>query len=120
MPPGAGRDTKELITTLGEKHVIPILEATMEEAVSARTIIEDHDVPRTTFYRRIDRLLELGLVEEHGEVALDGSHHTTYRCNIEEIRIRVVDGELETEIERRISATDRWIGAWSDLKGDRA
>lgn len=115
---GEPLDTERLVGALGEKHAVAILEATMQGPVPARTIIEEKDVPRTTFYRRIDELGDLGLVEEVGEVDLGGSHYTTYRCNVEAIRIAATDDGFVTTVEHRVSPTDRWIEAWSDIRGD--
>jgi hypothetical protein len=52
--------------------------AALDEPLTAKAVAEACDLPRTTAYRKLDRLSEGGLVDERVAVRADGHHATSY------------------------------------------
>lgn len=107
---------EELVDCLGQKYAFTILRALSEGPKSAAEIIEEHDVPRTTFYRRVDELVEMDLVREEGQIDLSGAHSTRYECNVDGIEIRLDGDEVSIQVDRRAEPVERWGAAWHQIR----
>lgn len=92
--------------------------AELDEPRTARALLERCDIPRSTLYRKIDRLTEATLVREGTEIREDGSHASRYEIDFEEVIVsRNDDVELEIEIERPARRADeRLAEMWSEVR----
>lgn len=104
-----------VVALLDDEHVRTILTATDGEALSAKELSERCDVSVTTVYRRLERLQEAGLVAERTRPRSDGHHDAVYVATLDELAVRLRDGRLECEIDRRgddvaDSLTRMWEG----------
>jgi len=90
----------------------------LEEPRTARELLERCDIPRSTMYRKLDRLSKATLVREGTEIRSDGSHASHYGIDFEEIIITRDDGvDLEIEIERPAQRADeRLAEMWSEVR----
>ena len=73
--------------------------AELTEPQTARELLERCEIPRSTLYRKLDRLVEATLVREGTEIRDDGSHASRYDVYFEEVHVtRGSDAEIEVEI----------------------
>ena len=102
-PPGVPEEPtlEAVVELLDDEHARTILTATSVDPLSAKELSERCDVSQATVYRRVERLTETGLVEERTRPRADGHHDTVYVATLDELSVRLRDGELEFDIERR-------------------
>lgn len=86
---------------LDDAHVRTVLTATSVDPMSARELSERCDASRATVYRRLEALEAAGLVAERTRPRADGHHDAVYVATLDELSIRLRDGELELELDRR-------------------
>lgn len=93
----------------------------LTEPRTARELLERCEIPRSTLYRKLDRLSEATIVREGTEIREDGSHATQYELYFEEIIITRDEGGdevgIEVEIERPTKRADeRLAEMWSEVR----
>lgn len=94
------------IRPLGKKYSTEILTATAEPR-SARELSEDLDIPIATSYRRIEELVDVGLLTLEDRIRSAGGRRTkVYRRDVDGIRIEFADDEVEVSLEDRGSRTE--------------
>ena len=87
------------IRPLGKKYSAEILTAATEPR-SARELSERLDIPIATSYRRIDELLDAGLLTLDGRVHSAGGRRTkVYRRDVDGIRIEFGDDKVNVSLE---------------------
>lgn len=109
-------DPDELLDLLGDEYVRTILTATSREAMSAKQLSEECGFDRSTVYRRVDDLVDTGLLEERTEIEADGSHHSVYAARVEHVDVDLLDGELDVELIPREGAAGRFTQMWEDMR----
>ncbi len=88
----------------------------LEEPKTARALLERCDIPRSTLYRKLDRLSEATLIREGTEIREDGSHASRYEIDFEEV-IVTRDESIRIEIERPARGADeRLAEMWSEVR----
>lgn len=94
-----GQDVQRILGLLDDADCRAILETTGGEALSATEICDACDVPRSTAYRKLDRLRDAGLVEESLRVRFDGKHTREYTRRVDDVVVSVGDeGGVELEL----------------------
>ncbi len=88
-------ESTQLLPLLGDEYVMQILKTISEAAAPAREIAEEVGVSRTTVYRRLDRLEEVGLVQASMMYNPDGHHKQQYEVAVDRIQLDIGDGSLE-------------------------
>lgn len=115
-----GDDSPDLDTVLGalQDDDCRTILSELTEPRTARELLDRCDIPRSTLYRKLDRLAEATLVREGTEIREDGSHANRYQLNFEEILItRDTNVEIEIEIERpKTRADERLADMWSEVR----
>ena len=107
-------DFERVVALLDDPQARTILLATSVEPRSATELAERCDASQQTVYRRLDRLVDAGLVEDHTRVRKDGHHDTVYTATLEEVTIGLRDGEFEFTLDRtRPDAVDTLTNLWS-------
>lgn len=105
-----------VVTLLDDDHVRTILTATSVDAMSAKELSDRCDVSQATIYRRLDRLSTAGLVAERTRPRADGHHDTVYAATLDECTIRLRDGELQFDLDRRgDDVADRLTRLWEEF-----
>ncbi len=84
--------------------------------MSASGLSEACDVSLATVYRRLETLVERGLLSESVELDADGNHRSVYEADLERVDVRLVDGEFEVSVTRREDAVDRFARMWNDMR----
>lgn len=111
-----GSTLETVLTLLDDDHARAILTATSVEPMSARELSDHCDVSRTTVYRRVERLTAAGLLDERTRPRADGHHDTVYVALLDELSIRLRDGDLEFDLDRRgDDVADRLTRLWEDF-----
>lgn len=100
-------DSETVLAALDDPDCRRLLEATTDEALTAQELTERCDVPRSTTYRKVDRLTEAGLLEERVRLRRDGKHTSEYHRTFEDVTITLSEGE---GFEVGISRTDAVAG----------
>jgi predicted transcriptional regulator len=100
----AERAVQQLLDTLDDADCRAILDATREEALTANEISEARDLPLSTTYRKIEFLIEAGLLEERTRVRQSGGHASEYIRLVDDVVISLdTQGETEVRMSRRKS-----------------
>lgn len=92
-------DTEELLALLGDEYTRKILSTVGEESLPAREIANRSDISRATVYRRINRLEDVGVVEEVMSIHPEGQHRREFRIAHDRIELSLVDREVSTEAD---------------------
>lgn len=107
----------EVYSLLDDEYARAILTATNQTAKSAKELSEECDASLPTIYRRAERLIDCGLLEERTELRNDGHHYSVYRAQIKRITIELEDDELKLGIEKQQSGNmaDRFTEMWDEI-----
>lgn len=101
------------IRPLGKKYSAEILTA-MTEPRSARELSERLDIPIATSYRRIDELLDAGLLTLDDRVHSAGGRQTkVYRRDVDGIKIEFAEDDVEVSLEDRQSGKTKRTESWT-------
>lgn len=93
--------SRDWLLALGQEYSVDILEAA-ETPVSARELSNQLEVPIATCYRRIETLVDAGLLEEAGRELSDRGRRTTvYRRTVDEIHVAFEGEETDVEVVER-------------------
>lgn len=96
------------LTTLKNKYSFEILCATQSPA-SARELSEDLGVPIATCYRRIEELVEAGLLESEGrQLSEEGRRTTVYRRTVDAVTVDLTGDRPEVTGEERPESRNRF------------
>jgi len=118
--PSADDPPPDIDTVLGALHDedCRTILAELGDPRTARSLLDRCDIPRSTLYRKLDRLSEATLVSEGTEIREDGSHATRYRLNFEDVVVTKTDSVgLEIEIDRPAQKPDeRLADMWSEVR----
>ncbi|MXV63738.1 helix-turn-helix domain-containing protein [Natronorubrum sp. JWXQ-INN-674] len=100
-------DSTMVLSALGSKYSAEILCAAGTPK-SAQALSEDIEIPIATCYRRIEELVDAGLLTCEGrQLSEEGRRTNIYRRTLDEIEIDFSDGEPEFSRKRRTEAKNR-------------
>lgn len=85
----AGLETEPALEALDDPDCRALLEAATGTARTAGELIELSGVPRSTTYRKLDRLVEAGLLEERVRISADGAHASEYTRTVGDIVVSI-------------------------------
>jgi DNA-binding transcriptional ArsR family regulator len=116
-----GEDADDLLSVLGDEDARRILETLSDHdtPMTAAGIVDACDIPRSTVYRKLQRLSDAGLVRELTDITTEKKHTTRYVVDVEELTVSVEDGTLVADV-RRPSGTleDRLAELWSEVRDE--
>ncbi|ELZ96675.1 winged helix-turn-helix domain-containing protein [Haloferax sulfurifontis] len=109
--------TVEVLALLDDSYARDILTATSERPMSAKTLSEQCGASLPTIYRRAERLVDCGLLEERTELAEDGHHYSIYEARLRRLSVELEDGELHVNLEeeREPDVADRFTDMWEGV-----
>jgi len=108
---------REVLSLLDDEYARRILVATSGEARSAGELAEICDASEPTVYRRLDRLVEHGLIEHQQELDPDGHHYKTYLASVERVTVEIdADGVVIEIVERERDPADRFTELYEGLR----
>lgn len=100
-------DKKEAIELLSDDYIPKILAHTHLKPKSAKEIAAKNDIPIAVCYRRIKKLVDLGLLsKEERPLTQEGKRVWLYKSNLESAKIFYEDGVLMAEFEMKSGVTE--------------
>lgn len=91
-------DPADRLDALGDECARTILIATSTEPCTAKELTRLTDSSSATVYRRINKLLESGLLSESIRFEEDGSHTTAYESQIEEVHVSIGESGIDVTV----------------------
>jgi len=80
-----------VLEALDDANCRTILAATSDDALTVTEICEEFGIAQSTGYRKVEALVEAGLLEEKVRLRPGGSHVSTYACTVEDVTVSVGD-----------------------------
>jgi len=107
----------EIYALLDDEYAREILKSTNTTEKSAKELSEECDASLPTIYRRTERLIDCGLLEERTQLGDEGHHYSVYKARIKRLTIELDNDELTLEIEEAPPETmaDRFTDMWGDI-----
>lgn len=91
-----------VLSALGDEDCRRLLSLVASEPMTVAELSRACDLPRSTVYRKLDRLRSERLVEEHAQVATSGRHANQYACRVDDVAVDVGEtGDLDVSLEWR-------------------
>lgn len=104
---GTGVEEAELLEALGNKYSAEILCAAQTPA-SAQELSEEMGIPIATCYRRIEELVDAGLLECEGrQLSEEGRRTNVYRRTLDELAVDFSDAVPSFSCKERSEAKNR-------------
>ncbi|QKY18879.1 helix-turn-helix transcriptional regulator [Halolamina sp. CBA1230] len=92
------REITDLLGALDDPDCRAVLEVTGDQPLSAKEIVERCEIPSSTAYRKIDRLVEVGLLREGVRIRSSGKHASEYRRDVETVSLSIGDDGTEVRV----------------------
>lgn len=110
-------DVREISALLKDEYAHDILIHTSKQEMSAPQLSEACNASVSTIYRRIERLQQYDLLDEHLQLDKDGHHYKTYTARLERIEIELEDGEFKLNVTyREEDAADRFTDLFEGFR----
>lgn len=108
---------QDVLAALDDSSCRAILRET-DEPMTANELVDVCDIPRSTLYRKLDRLSAASLVREVVEVHPEGGRVTRYERDFDDVTISMEDSEeFSVTIERPARRADeRLADIWSKMR----
>ncbi|WP_079978608.1 winged helix-turn-helix domain-containing protein [Halolamina sediminis] len=97
----AESEITDLLAVLDDPDCRAVLEVTGEQPLSATEIVERCDIPSSTAYRKIERLVDAGLLREGVRIRSSGKHASEYRRSVDHVELSIGDGGTEVRVVER-------------------
>lgn len=94
-------DSSELSAVLGaleDSDCRQLVQATVDDALSATELSEECDLPLSTTYRKVEKLTDAGLLAEQIRVCSSGKHTNEYTCTVDSIHLSVESEGIDAKI----------------------
>ncbi|WP_265111585.1 ArsR/SmtB family transcription factor [Halosolutus halophilus] len=108
-----------IFEALADEVAATILTHTTERERSADELAELVDASESTVRRRIERLVDAGLLIERLQLDRQGDHYHIYRTAIKRVEARLENETIDVHVEHREDGVDRFVRLWEDMRGDR-
>lgn len=103
---GPSAEADDLLAMLADETTRELL-AALDRPMSAGELSDACDVPRSTVYRRVDRLAGTPLLDDRVVVRDDGHHTVKYDLAVTGLRVRLTDdATVEVEVDRPEGRTE--------------
>lgn len=103
--------TDAVLRALGDERSRAIITSLVDgDGRSASELSDRLDIPRSTVYRRLDRLVQTPLVTERATLDAAGTHETRYSTEIDGVVVRIEEEEPVSCTVRGGAERDETIG----------
>ncbi|WP_135304074.1 ArsR/SmtB family transcription factor [Haloarcula amylovorans] len=108
----------DLFATLDDDYARDILVATKTTRLSAKELSEKCGMSRPTVSRRVNALVEQGLLEEYTHVDPGGRHYREYEARLERVEVLLRAEGFDVQIDWRPDPADRLTSIFQDMRSD--
>ena len=107
---------QRILAAMADQYSRKILTATVAEPVSALDLSKTYQIPITTVYRRIEELVEAGLIAavKSGRTT-DGKWYDLYRSLLRRIDVSFENGEVKIEVVVNEHVADKFTRMWTSI-----
>lgn len=107
---------QRILAAMADEYSRKILTATIIEPISALELSKKYEIPITTVYRRIEELVEAGLLAavKSGRTT-DGKWFDLYRSILRRIDVGFENGDVRIEIIVNEHVSDRFTRMWTSI-----
>ena len=107
---------QRILLAMADQYSRKILTATMNEPVSALDLSKSYQIPITTVYRRIEELVEAGLIAavKSGRTT-DGKWYDLYRSLLRRIDVSFENGDVQVEVVVNDHVADKFTRMWASI-----
>lgn len=109
-------DPSDVFEILDDEYSRAILEATRQGPKSGKELSEECEMSRATVSRRVNDLVERGLLVEQTHIDPEGHHYSTYEAVLDRIEVRLGEDGFEVRVRRREDAPDRLARMWKEIR----
>ena len=106
-----------ILSALADEEIVKILNCSMYRAIPVNNIIKECNIPHTTAYRKINWLLDKGLLlVDKIEVTSDGKKYSLVRSILKSLHVRYDYDSLIVEAEYNLDAAEKFTERFLSLK----
>lgn len=114
---GSHKLKQAILSALADEEIVKILNCAMYRAVPVNNIIKECNIPHTTAYRKINWLLDKGLLLiDKIEVTSDGKKYSLVRSILKSLHVRYDYNSLIVEAEYNLDAAEKFTERFLSLK----
>ena len=107
-----------VLAVLDDEYAREILVATKRERLSAKELSERYDMSRPTVSRRVNELVNQGLLREHTRVDPGGHHSQEYEAALERVEILLREGGFTIDVDVESDPADRLTSIVEGMRRD--
>lgn len=111
-------DEDNIFSILDDEYARKILKATSLKPMTAKELSEGYDMSRATVSRRVNTLVDRGLLTEGTRIDPEGHHASEYEANLNRITVTLADGDFEIRILRLEDPADRFTRLWNEVRNE--
>jgi predicted transcriptional regulator len=106
-----------ILSALADEEIVKILNCSMYRAIPVNNIIKECNIPHTTAYRKINWMLDKGLLLiDKIEVTSDGKKYSLVRSILKSLHVRYDYNSLIVEAEYNLDAAEKFTERFLSLK----
>ena len=107
---------QRILSALADEYSRKILNATVENPMSALELSKRYEIPITTVYRRIEELVEAGLLAavKSGRTT-DGKWFDLYRSLLRRIDVSFEKGDVRIDVLVNEHVADKFTRMWTSI-----
>jgi len=107
---------QRILFALSDDYSRRILTATVDQPLSGGELSENLDIPVTTVYRRIQELLDAGLIATvKSDHTYDGKWYDLYQSLLLRIDVSFQHGEMRIDATLNNQVSDRFTRMWTRI-----
>lgn len=84
--------SEDVLTAIADPDCQTILAASAERPLSVSDVVDQCDIPTATAYRKVDMLVESGLLDERIQIRPYGRNEHQYSLQVEAIHVNLAEG----------------------------
>ena len=109
-----------ILNTLADKEMIKILDCTSYRTVSVNDIIKEANIPHTTAYRKINWMLQEGLLTvEKIHITPDGKKFSLFRSTLKSITVKYEQNKVVIEAEYNVNPQEKTAERFFSLNNEQ-
>jgi predicted transcriptional regulator len=106
-----------ILSTLADEEMVRILDSSRFRSISVNNIIKECNIPHTTAYRKINWLLERGLLlVDKIEITSDGKKYSLVRSVLKSLVVKYEHNSLIVDAEYDLDASEKLAERFLSLK----